>query len=168
MTLAAFFALGGRLADTVGHKKMVTLGIIVFAGASALFGLTPKGSLAEAWTVTFRAVQGFGGAIMFPAALAIVVQTFPLCQPRLPAATPAAKRSAIDTVLHVSPALILRLRARNRRTTMENLALAEVPAGSDEFDELHKLQASESEPEEEDEEDDQEHGSVEPENPPDE
>ena len=51
---------------------------------------------------------------------------------------------------------------------MENLALAEVPAGSDEFDELHKLQASESEPEEEDEEDAQEHGGVEPENPPDE
>ena len=41
-------------------------------------GLTPKGSLAEAWIVTFRVVQGAGGAIMFPAALAIVVQTFPL------------------------------------------------------------------------------------------
>ena len=41
-------------------------------------GLTPKGSLAEAWIVTFRAVQGAGGAIMFPAALAIVVQTFAL------------------------------------------------------------------------------------------
>jgi MFS family permease len=38
----------------------------------------PKGSLAEAWIVLFRAVQGVGGAIMFPAALAIVVQTFPL------------------------------------------------------------------------------------------
>ena len=41
-------------------------------------GLTPKGSLAEAWIVTFRVVQGAGGAIMFPAALAIVVQTFAL------------------------------------------------------------------------------------------
>ena len=57
---------------------MVTLGVIIFAGASALCGLTPKGSLAEAWIVTFRVVQGAGGAIMFPAALAIVVQTFPL------------------------------------------------------------------------------------------
>jgi len=52
---------------------------------------------------------------------------------------------------------------------MENLALAEVPAGSDELDELYKLQASESEPEEEDEEDaEEEHGGVEPEGPPDE
>jgi EmrB/QacA subfamily drug resistance transporter len=76
LSLAALFAFGGRLADTVGHRKMVTLGVIVFAAASALCGLTPKGSIAEAWIVTFRVVQGAGGAIMFPAALAIVVQTF--------------------------------------------------------------------------------------------
>jgi EmrB/QacA subfamily drug resistance transporter len=78
LSLAALFAFGGRLADTVGHRKMVTLGVIVFAAASACCGLTPKGSLAEAWIVFFRVVQGAGGAIMFPAALAIVVQTFAL------------------------------------------------------------------------------------------
>lgn len=78
LSLAALFAFGGRLADTVGHRKMVTLGVILFAGSSAMCGLTPKGSLAEAWIVTFRVVQGAGGAIMFPAALAIVVQTFAL------------------------------------------------------------------------------------------
>jgi EmrB/QacA subfamily drug resistance transporter len=78
LSLAALFAFGGRLADTVGHRKMVTLGVIIFAAASAMCGLTPKGSLAEAWIVTFRVVQGAGGAIMFPAALAIVVQTFEL------------------------------------------------------------------------------------------
>jgi EmrB/QacA subfamily drug resistance transporter len=78
LSLAALFAFGGRLADTVGHRKMVTLGVIVFAGASAMCGLTPKGSVAEAWIVTFRVIQGAGGAIMFPAALAIVVQTFEL------------------------------------------------------------------------------------------
>ena len=80
LALAAFFAYGGRLADTVGHRKMVTIGVIVFAGASAMCGFTPKGSVAEAWIVTFRALQGVGGALMFPAALAIVVQTFPLHQ----------------------------------------------------------------------------------------
>jgi EmrB/QacA subfamily drug resistance transporter len=78
LSLAALFAFGGRVADTVGHRKMVTLGVIVFAGSSAMCGLTPKGSLAEAWIVTFRVIQGAGGAIMFPAALAIVVQTFAL------------------------------------------------------------------------------------------
>ena len=80
LSLAALFAFGGRLADTLGHRKMVTLGVIVFALASALCGLTPKGSIAEAWIVIFRVVQGVGGAIMFPAALAIVVQTFELRQ----------------------------------------------------------------------------------------
>jgi EmrB/QacA subfamily drug resistance transporter len=78
LSLAALFAFGGRLADTIGHRRMVTLGVVVFATASALCGLTPKGSLAEAWIVVFRVVQGAGGAIMFPAALAIVVQTFAL------------------------------------------------------------------------------------------
>ena len=38
--------------------RMVVLGVIVFAGASALCGLTPKGSLAEAWIVTFRGAAG--------------------------------------------------------------------------------------------------------------
>ena len=78
LALAAFFAFGGRLADTLGHRKMVVVGVIIFAGASTMCGLTPKGTLAEAWIVLFRAVQGIGGAIMFPAALAIVVQTFAL------------------------------------------------------------------------------------------
>jgi EmrB/QacA subfamily drug resistance transporter len=78
LALAALFAFGGRLADTIGHRKMVVLGVIIFAGSSALCGLTPRGALAETWLVAFRAVQGLGGAIMFPAALAIVVQTFEL------------------------------------------------------------------------------------------
>jgi EmrB/QacA subfamily drug resistance transporter len=78
LSLAALFAFGGRLADTVGHRKMVTLGVVMFAAASAMCGLTPKGGIAQAWIVTFRVIQGAGGAIMFPAALAIVVQTFPL------------------------------------------------------------------------------------------
>jgi len=78
LSLAALFTLGGRLADTVGPRKMVTIGVITFAGASTLCGLTPQGSLAEAWIIVFRVIQGAGGAIMFPAALAIVVQTFPL------------------------------------------------------------------------------------------
>jgi EmrB/QacA subfamily drug resistance transporter len=80
LSLAAFFAYGGRLADTMGHRRMVTLGVIVFASASAMCGLTPKGDLAQTWIIVFRVVQGLGGAIMFPAALAIVVQTFELRQ----------------------------------------------------------------------------------------
>jgi EmrB/QacA subfamily drug resistance transporter len=78
LSLAALFAFGGRLSDTVGHTKMVVVGVIIFAAASALCGATPKGSIAETWIVTFRVIQGVGGAIMYPASLAIVVNTFPL------------------------------------------------------------------------------------------
>ncbi len=78
LSLAALFAFGGRLGDIVGHRQMVVLGVVVFAIASVMCGLTPKGSGAEAWIVTFRAIQGVGGAIMFPSALAVVVNTFEL------------------------------------------------------------------------------------------
>lgn len=76
LALAATFALGGRLSDIFGHRRMVTIGTIVFAGASALNGAVPSGSLAEPWLITFRAVQGIGAALMLPAALAIVVSTY--------------------------------------------------------------------------------------------
>ena len=78
LALASLFALGGRLSDILGHKKMVLIGVITFAVASTLCGFTPKTSYAEAWIVFFRVVQGAGAALMFPAALAIVFAAFPV------------------------------------------------------------------------------------------
>jgi EmrB/QacA subfamily drug resistance transporter len=77
LALASTFAFGGRLADMIGHRKMVVIGIVVFALASVACGLTPTGSFAEAWIVTWRVIQGVGGAIMYSAALAIVVSVYP-------------------------------------------------------------------------------------------
>jgi EmrB/QacA subfamily drug resistance transporter len=78
LSLSALFAFGGRLADIAGHRRMVVIGVIVFAGASALCGATPTGEAGEAWMIVFRVIQGAGAAIMFPAALAIVVAAFPV------------------------------------------------------------------------------------------
>jgi EmrB/QacA subfamily drug resistance transporter len=78
LALSALFAFGGRLADVAGHRKMVVIGVIVFATASALCGATPTGSLDEPWLIFFRIVQGAGAAMMFPAALAIVLGAFPI------------------------------------------------------------------------------------------
>jgi len=78
LSLSALFALGGRIADIFGHRRMVLIGIVIFAGASALCGATPTGSGAEAWLIVFRVIQGAGAAIMFPAALAIVVAAYPV------------------------------------------------------------------------------------------
>lgn len=77
LSLSALFAFGGRLADIAGHRRMVIAGVIVFATASALCGATPTGSLDEPWLIVFRVIQGAGAAIMFPAALAIVLGAFP-------------------------------------------------------------------------------------------
>ena len=78
LALAAGFALGGRLADVLGSKRVVLIGIVGFAGASALCGFTPKGSFAETWIIVFRVIQGLSAALMIPAALAVVVSAFPL------------------------------------------------------------------------------------------
>ena len=57
---------------------MVVVGVVGFAAASACCGFTPKGSIAEAWIIFFRVVQGAFAALMFPAAVGIVVASFPL------------------------------------------------------------------------------------------
>ncbi len=80
LSLSALFAFGGRLADIAGHRRMVVIGILIFAVCSALCGATPTGSAAEAWLITFRILQGAGAAIMFPAALAIVLDSFPVAE----------------------------------------------------------------------------------------
>ncbi|MFD0019808.1 MFS transporter [Streptomyces sp. NPDC058382] len=78
LTLAAFFALGGRLSDIYGHRRIMLLGTLVFVIASALCGAVPTGSYAQAWLIGFRAIQGVGAAFMFPAALAVVIAVFPV------------------------------------------------------------------------------------------
>ncbi|HYG96438.1 MAG TPA: MFS transporter [Solirubrobacterales bacterium] len=78
LSLSALFAFGGRLADIAGHRRMVVTGVVVFAVASALCGATPSGSLDEPWFIVFRVIQGAGAALMFPAALAIVLNAFPV------------------------------------------------------------------------------------------
>ncbi|MGC4109797.1 MAG: MFS transporter [Nocardioides sp.] len=80
LALAATFALGGRLADILGSRRMVVVGITGFAVASALCGATPHGHLAEGWLIACRVLQGASGAIMIPAALAVVVAAFPVAE----------------------------------------------------------------------------------------
>ena len=42
--------------------------------------MTPTGSIAQAWIIVFRVIQGAMAALMFPAAGGIVVASFPLCE----------------------------------------------------------------------------------------
>ena len=78
LALSALFAFGGKLGDVLGRRRMVVLGVIGFAVASAACGFTPKGSIAAPWIIGFRVIQGAAAAVMFPAAVAIVIASFPL------------------------------------------------------------------------------------------
>ncbi len=78
LSLSALFALGGKVADVYGHRRVVLLGVTAFAICSALCGATPTGSIAEAWIIFFRILQGASAAFLFPAALAIVVAAYPV------------------------------------------------------------------------------------------
>ena len=67
LSLAAFFALGGRLSDLFGHRRVMLIGTLVFVISSVLCGCVPSGDLAQTWLIVFRATQGLGAALMFPA-----------------------------------------------------------------------------------------------------
>jgi EmrB/QacA subfamily drug resistance transporter len=76
LSLSALFALGGKIADVFGPRRSVIIGVISFATCSALCGATPTGSIGETWMIVFRVLQGASAALLFPAALAIVVATY--------------------------------------------------------------------------------------------
>jgi EmrB/QacA subfamily drug resistance transporter len=64
--------LGGRLADLLGRRRLFVAGLALFATSSLLCGL----AWSEASLITFRAVQGLGGALLAPAALSLLMTTF--------------------------------------------------------------------------------------------
>jgi EmrB/QacA subfamily drug resistance transporter len=64
--------LGGRLADLLGRRRLFVAGLALFAMSSLLCGIAwSSGSL-----VSFRALQGLGGALLAPAALSLLMTTF--------------------------------------------------------------------------------------------
>ncbi|MEV6288788.1 MFS transporter [Kribbella sp. NPDC051770] len=65
--------LGGRVSDLLGRRRVLIVGLAVFAGSSLLCGF--------AWTgdalVLARGLQGVAAAVLAPSALSIVMTTFP-------------------------------------------------------------------------------------------
>jgi len=72
LAFGGLLLLGGRVADYVGRKRMFIIGLLGFAGASALGGLAPSQGLLFA----ARALQGGFGAFLVPAALSLLTVTF--------------------------------------------------------------------------------------------
>jgi len=73
LTLAVCLVTGGRLGDIFGRRRMFLLGVLIFGVSSAVIGVSPSGTV----LVAFRALQGVGAALMMPATLSIISQTFP-------------------------------------------------------------------------------------------
>jgi len=72
LSFGGLLLLGGRVADYAGRKRMFIIGLVGFAGASALGGLAPtQGLLFGA-----RALQGGFAAFLVPAALSLLSVTF--------------------------------------------------------------------------------------------
>jgi EmrB/QacA subfamily drug resistance transporter len=72
LTFGGFLLLGGRAADLVGRRRVFLVGLVGFAAASLVGGLsTTQGTLIGA-----RAVQGLSAAVVAPATLAIITTTF--------------------------------------------------------------------------------------------
>jgi EmrB/QacA subfamily drug resistance transporter len=64
--------LGGRLADLLGRRRLLLVGLALFSFSSLLCGLAwSEGSL-----IAFRAAQGLGAALLVPAALSLLMSTF--------------------------------------------------------------------------------------------
>src|SRR5262245_25734391 len=72
LAFGGLLLLGGRIADYVGRKRAFLIGLIGFAGASALGGIaTNAGTLFAA-----RGLQGAFGALLAPATLSLITVTF--------------------------------------------------------------------------------------------
>ncbi|WP_106814527.1 MFS transporter [Microbacterium timonense] len=72
LTLGSLLLLAGSLADRFGRKRVFTIGLLTFTTASAGAGLAAD----EGMLIALRAVQGAGGAMMTPVALAIISAVF--------------------------------------------------------------------------------------------
>src|SRR5258705_7757896 len=69
---AGFLLLGGRSADLLGARRTFLAGIVLFTAASlACAAAGSQGVLLGA-----RAVQGLGAAILSPASLAVITNSF--------------------------------------------------------------------------------------------
>jgi EmrB/QacA subfamily drug resistance transporter len=68
LTFAGFMLLGGRAADLLGPRRMLTAGLALFSAASLAGGLAGSADI----LVAARVVQGVGAAMLAPATLVVI------------------------------------------------------------------------------------------------
>jgi len=73
LTTGGLMLLGGRIGDTIGHKRTLIVGAALFTITSAMCGIAWGGSV----LVLARLLKGVAAAIVTPTAFALVATTFP-------------------------------------------------------------------------------------------
>jgi EmrB/QacA subfamily drug resistance transporter len=72
LAFGSLLLLGGRIGDYMGRKKIFLVGLVGFATASAIGGIAANQGMLYA----SRGLQGVFGALLAPAALALISETF--------------------------------------------------------------------------------------------
>jgi EmrB/QacA subfamily drug resistance transporter len=73
LIFGVFMITGGRLADMFGRRRMFFVGSAMFVGFSLLAAVAPS----DIWLIVCRALMGLGGALMWPATLAMTFNLLP-------------------------------------------------------------------------------------------
>ncbi|GAU68693.1 putative drug transporter [Streptomyces sp. NBRC 110611] len=73
LATGSLMPVAGRLGDLYGRRRMLTLGLALFAATAALCALAPSLPL----LVAARTLQGAGGALIMPAGLALLTNVCP-------------------------------------------------------------------------------------------
>lgn len=72
LTFGGFLALGARLGDIMGRRKVLLIGLIIFSVASLFVGIANS----QAMLIGMRAIQGLGGSFLAPATLALLMDYY--------------------------------------------------------------------------------------------
>ncbi|MDN3495245.1 DHA2 family efflux MFS transporter permease subunit [Planococcus sp. APC 4015] len=72
LVFASLLLLFGSLADRFGRRRLMVVGVVIFALSSVFAGLAPNGDL----LILARLVQGVGGAMILPTTLSLINATF--------------------------------------------------------------------------------------------
>ena len=73
LTFGSLLLVGGRAADLLGRRRLLSIGLAGFALASLLAGLAQSAAM----LVAARILQGSAGALVAPAALSLLTATYP-------------------------------------------------------------------------------------------
>jgi len=76
LVLAGFIAIGGKLGDIFGFRRVFVAGLFVFGASSVFAGFAQS----PTWLITSVTIQGFGAAVMFPTSVALIAHVFPANQ----------------------------------------------------------------------------------------